>query len=136
MVRLASLVFLSSLSVSVYSSEHLKVHGFLAQGVIQAADSNFVNDDRDVSLELTEVGINASYRLNSSLRVAGQGVYVNGGNRYPEGASIDYLFLDWQVVNNCDWNIIGFTLQRGMCLTPAPLLFYPNPCILMLFAMW
>ncbi len=105
MVRLASLVFLSSLSVSVYSSEHLKVHGFLAQGVIQAADSNFVNDDGDVSLELTEVGINAAYRLNSSLRVAGQGVYVNGGNRYPEGASIDYLFLDWQVVNNCDWNV-------------------------------
>ncbi|MDU0353462.1 TonB-dependent receptor [Paraglaciecola aquimarina] len=86
-------------------AESINLHGFVSQGVIQAADSNFVENDGDVSVKLTEIGVNASFRVNSSLRIAGQGVYLNGGNRYPEGARIDYLFLDWQLVNTLDWNI-------------------------------
>jgi hypothetical protein len=86
-------------------AEPLKVHGFIAQGIVQAVDSNFVDDEEDISLKLTEIGLNVSYRLNSSIRVAGQGVYLNGGNRYPKGFRIDYLFLDWQLLNNQTWNI-------------------------------
>lgn len=86
-------------------SEALKIHGFVSQGVIQASDSNFVNDEGDATFKLTEIGVNASYRINSSLRVAGQGVYLNGGNRYPEGLRIDYLFLDWQLLNTQTWNV-------------------------------
>ena len=86
-------------------AESLKVHGFVAQGLAQAKNSNFVDDDGSVSLKLTEIGINASYKINTSLRLAGQAIYLNGGNRYPEGARIDYLFLDWQLVNKENWNI-------------------------------
>lgn len=99
-----SILILTLLVLPVYAEE-LKVHGFVAQGLIQAHDSNFVDDNGDVSFKLTEVGINASYKLNNQLRVAGQGVYLNGGNRYPEGLRIDYLFVDWQVQSNADWQL-------------------------------
>ena len=86
-------------------AESLKLYGFVAQGIIQATQSNFVEDDADVSVKLTEVGVNSSYRINSSFRVAGQAVYLEGGNRYPDGFRVDYLFLEWQLFNNHNWQI-------------------------------
>ena len=87
------------------NAESLKINGFIAQGIVQAGDSNFVTDDGEVSLKLTEIGVNSAYRINPSLRVAGQAVYLEGGNRYPDGFRIDYLFVEWQVLNNPNWQI-------------------------------
>ena len=87
------------------NAESLKINGFVAQGIIQARNSNFVTNDGDVSLKLTEVGISSAYRINPAFRVAGQAVYLEGGNRYPDGLRIDYLFLEWQLFNNLDWHI-------------------------------
>jgi len=78
------------------------VHGFAAQGLIKAADSNFVNDNGEASFDLSEFGINASYHWTPDLRIAGQLVYLNGGNRYEEGARIDYLLLDWTLTSDLD----------------------------------
>lgn len=86
-------------------AESLKINGFVAQGIIQAADSNFVQDDGDVSVKLTEIGINGSYRINPLFRVAAQAVYLEGGNRYQDGFKIDYLFLEWQLLNSPSWQI-------------------------------
>ncbi len=94
-----------TLHAEEFLSEKLKVHGFLAQGVIESKDSDFVNDDKDLSFELTEIGINASYELSSTLRAAGQMVYINGGNRYAEGARLDYLLLDWSAYRTPDWQL-------------------------------
>lgn len=80
-------------------------HGFGAQGIIQSSDSNFINDTGDVSLRLTEVGLNTSYRINQKLRVSAQGMYINGGNRFDEGLRLDYLFLDYQLLNTQSWNV-------------------------------
>lgn len=87
------------------NAEEIKWHGFVSQGAIRSSGSNFIEDEGDLSAKLTEVGLNASYRVNSKLRVAAQGVYLNGGNRYPEGPRIDYLFLDWQAINSLDWQV-------------------------------
>lgn len=86
-------------------AEPLKINGFIAQGIVQAQDSNFVTDDGDVSVKLTEIGVNSAYRINPSFRVAGQAVYLEGGNRYPDGFRIDYLFLEWQLLNRPNWKI-------------------------------
>jgi hypothetical protein len=86
-------------------AKSLKINGFIAQGIIQAADSNFVENDGDVSIKLTEVGVNSSYRINPSFRVAGQAVYLEGGNRYRDGFRVDYLFLEWQLLNSPNWQI-------------------------------
>jgi hypothetical protein len=83
----------------------LKINGFVAQGIIQAADSNFVEDDGGVSVKLTEVGVNSAFRFNPKFRVAGQAVYLEGGNRYPDGFRVDYLFVEWQVMNNPHWQV-------------------------------
>jgi hypothetical protein len=84
-------------------NESLQVHGFLAQGVIDANNSNYINADEDVSLELTEIGLNASYQLNDDFRIAGQAVYLNGGNRYHEGVRLDYFLIDWDAYHNEHW---------------------------------
>lgn len=86
-------------------AESLKINGFVAQGVVQAGDSNFVTDDGGVSVKLTEVGVNSAYRINSSFRVAGQSVYLEGGNRYADGFRLDYLFLEWLLLNSPNWQI-------------------------------
>lgn len=85
------------------NSQALQFHGFIAQGMIDADGSNYINTDEALSFELTEIGINASYQLSSDLRVAGQAVYLNGGNRYHAGARLDYLLLEWNAFHNEYW---------------------------------
>lgn len=92
------------LVVNVEAAEqNFQYHGFVAQGLIDVSGSDFVNDDGALSPKLTEVGINASYQLNANLRLAGQVVYLNGGNRYAEGMRVDYALLDWSVYKSSDW---------------------------------
>lgn len=102
-VLFVSLLYSISALMLNAKAEDIKWRGFASQGIVQADNSNFVDDDKDISFRLTELGINASYKFNSKLRVAGQAVYLNGGNRYTEGVRIDYLFADIQVVSNPDW---------------------------------
>ncbi len=80
-------------------------HGFVAQGLMQAKDSNFVNNDGEVSAELTEFGLNSVWQLDPSFRLAGQLMYLDGGNRYQQGLRIDYLFLNWTAINTLDWQV-------------------------------
>lgn len=102
------IVFASLFLVNPVSAEQFNWHGFVAQGLIHAQDSNYVEDDGSISIKLTEVGLNGSYRINNTLRVAGQAVYLNGGNRYPEGTRVDYLFADWQAVDYPEWQLNVF----------------------------
>ena len=109
-IKLATLLlFKASLILAtlpnLVSAKDLNVHGFVAQGLIQADGSNFVNFDGDVSAELTELGISASYKISPTLRLSGQAVYLNGGNRFANGGRIDHLFIDWQIYNSLDWQI-------------------------------
>lgn len=89
---------------NVFATEQdFQLHGFLAQGLIDVNGSNFVNDDGELSTELTELGINGSYQINSNFRVAGQVVYLDGGNRYEKGVRVDYALLDWSVLDDASW---------------------------------
>ena len=80
-------------------------HGFVSQGVIQARESNFVNNDGEVSARLSEVGLNSVYQIDSDLKLSGQLMYLNGGNRFVDGLRIDYLFLNWTPRNTLDWQL-------------------------------
>ena len=83
--------------------QDFQFHGFVAKGVIDVNGSDFVNDYGSLSPKLSEVGINASYQLSSNFRLAGQVVYLNGGNRYAEGIRVDYALLDWSVYESQNW---------------------------------
>lgn len=84
------------------SEENFLLHGFISQGLIDVDGSNFVNDGA-LSAELTELGLNGSYQLSSTLRLTGQMVYLDGGNRYAKGVRIDYALLDWSVYDSYNW---------------------------------
>ena len=104
-IKILSLILLLYSVCHLSFADEFTLHGFVAQGAIQADGSNFVNDQGELSLSLTEMGINSSYRLTPALRVAGQAVYLNGGNRYPEGVRLDYLFVDWELQSSFDWRV-------------------------------
>ncbi|MEO3677705.1 hypothetical protein ABGI61_01635 [Rheinheimera sp. FR7-31] len=87
----------------------LNWNGFIAQGLIRAQDSSFVNDDGDWSAALTELGLNARYQLAPAWHLSGQTVYLDGGNRYPPGLRLDYLFVDWAVHNTEAWQANIYT---------------------------
>jgi len=87
-----------------YSDSHdFQLHGFISQGIIDVNGSDFVHDHDSLSTELTELGINASYQLNSTFRLAGQLVYLDGGNRYEKGIRVDYALLDWSIYSSDFW---------------------------------
>ncbi|PKH89500.1 hypothetical protein [Colwellia sp. Bg11-28] len=85
------------------NSQDFQLHGFISQGLINVDGSDFVNDDGDLSAELTEIGLNASYQLSDKFRLAGQVVYLDGGNRYSQGARIDYALVDWSAFTSEHW---------------------------------
>ena len=58
------------------SAAELKWNGFIAQGVQQADGSNFVNQDGDVSLALTEIGINGRWNFDEHVSVNGQAYFI------------------------------------------------------------
>lgn len=92
-------------ATSAVAEDNWHWHGFVSQGLMQAKDSNFVNDDGGISTDLTEFGLNGSYKLSPDWRLSGQLMYLDGGNRYAAGWRIDYLFLNWTAVNSLDWQI-------------------------------
>jgi len=108
--KLATLVVYSCFAIThfvqasnISANEDIQIHGFIAQGIIDVNGSDYVNDDQDVSFELTEIGLNASYQVTPDIRLAGQVVYLNGGNRYSEGVRLDYLLLEWAMHNTENW---------------------------------
>jgi hypothetical protein len=100
---LFTVVFCFLPCVTIAAEQNFQLHGFISQGLIDVDGSNFVNDDESLSAELTELGLNASYQLSSTLRLTGQVVYLDGGNRYAKGGRIDYALLDWSVYDSSDW---------------------------------
>jgi len=85
------------------NSQDFQLHGFISQGIIDVSKSDFVNDNGAASAELTELGLNVSYQLTSTLRLAGQVVYLDGGNRYAKGIRLDYALIDWSAYSSEKW---------------------------------
>ncbi len=72
-------------------------HGYVSQGLAQSRDSNFITDNNEITGELTEIGLNGYYQLAENVSIAGQFNYLDGGNRFEQGARLDYLFVDWKI---------------------------------------
>lgn len=87
------------------AAEDFHFNGFISQGIQQADETNFIDDDGDPSFSLTEIGLNARWQFDDRFSVNGQLVYLNAGNRYPEGFRVDYLFLDWHAIRQANWNV-------------------------------
>ena len=107
-------------SISSVAADDWHWHGFVSQGLMQARNSNFVNNDDDVSTDLTELGINGSYQISPSVRVAAQLMSLNGGNRYADGWRIDYVSATPQLAGKLsDVGIDDFAKHSDHCPTWA-----------------
>ncbi len=76
-------------------TEQFDVHGFVAQGLAYTSGNGYISDDNGWSGQMTEAGINFQWQGGERWRVAAQAIYLNGGNRYPEGGRLDYALLDY-----------------------------------------
>ncbi len=79
-------------------------HGYVSQGITQSIDSNFITDNNDTTLNLTELGVNARWQINPAIALVGQANYLDGGNRYESGGRVDYLFVDWHLPRLWQWD--------------------------------
>lgn len=95
-------------SVFQLQADEVQWHGFISQGLIQAPETNFVNLDDSVSAELTDLGMNMSWNVSDNIRLAGQVVYLDGGRRNTKGTRLDYLFLDWTLHSDFEWQLDMF----------------------------
>ncbi len=92
-----------SFSANGQESSNLQWHGYFSQGITQSIDSDFITSDNQISAELTEIGLNGLYQVASNISIAGQVVYLDGGNRFEQGSRLDYLFIDWTVDDIAGW---------------------------------
>jgi hypothetical protein len=99
----SALLTFNALAADDKSADPLNIHGFIAQGIIDVDGSNFVNNDGELSTELTEIGLNTSYQISDDFRFAAQAVYLNGGNRYSDGFRVDYFLMDWSAYSSEQW---------------------------------
>ncbi|RWW92992.1 TonB-dependent receptor [Aestuariirhabdus litorea] len=80
-------------------AEELVVHGFVSQGLVYTDHNGYIDDDAGWSGKLSSAALNGSVQLGERWRLAGQGMYLNGGNRYREGGRLDYLLLDYSLLH-------------------------------------
>lgn len=74
--------------------ERLQVHGFASQGAVKTTANRFFGDSENISFDFTEIGVNASYRANPRLLVAGQILARRAGEMYDGTPSLDYALAD------------------------------------------
>lgn len=80
-------------------------HGYISQGITQSKGNEFITQNNKITSELTEIGINGRLQFSPKAGIVGQAVYLDGGGRFEEGARVDYLFLDWNLLDVNGWNI-------------------------------
>ncbi len=71
------------------------LHGFVSQGAFVSTDNDYIGQSSRGSLELFEVGLNASSQLTSQLR-AGVQIFARDIGIYDEPPRIDWAFLDYR----------------------------------------
>jgi hypothetical protein len=102
-IAILSLLTVAAGQVNGQETSQLNWHGYISQGLTQSKDGNFITSDNQITAELTEIGLNGHYQISNNLSVAGQVVYLDGGNRFKQGTRIDYLFIDWTIPDLAGW---------------------------------
>ena len=76
--------------------DKVQVHGFASQAYTVTTGNNFQGDTRDGGdFNLTEVGLNGSFRATANLHFAGQVLYRRAGESDPNSIRLDYGLVDW-----------------------------------------
>jgi hypothetical protein len=91
-------LLLGSGTVYAHDQDGLQFHGFASQGYIKSHGNNFYGDSEDGSTDYMEAGLNARWRVNSNLNLAGQIFTRDAGTTDNGNVNIDYLFADYRII--------------------------------------
>lgn len=108
---LISAVGLAAPSIALTMGDDLQVHGFASQAFLKSEGNNIYGDSLDGSTDFMEAGLNANYRYNSRLHIAGQIITRDAGNTDNGAVNLDYLFADYKLGEN-DQSGIGARIGR------------------------
>lgn len=75
--------------------ERLQIHGFASQAVVKTSDNNYFGKSKDTSFDFTELGLNASFRLNPKVLFSAQVLSRRAGEMYDGEPSLDYALGDF-----------------------------------------
>lgn len=127
----------NALQASILPGEDkLQFNGFLSQGYFLSSENELYGNSSSKrgSLELTEIGLNFSYRPLSNLTFAAQGIYRRAG-QVSDKARIDYALLDWRFLDQPDYqagirfgrvkNPLGFYNETRDVSFTRPTIFLP-----------
>ncbi|HBG94268.1 MAG TPA: hypothetical protein DDY14_02860 [Chromatiaceae bacterium] len=78
----------------------LQLHGFASQAVVQTSDNRWFGDSDGTSFDFTEIGLNASLRVNPKVLFASQILYRRAGDMYDGPVDLDYGLIDITPVAN------------------------------------
>ncbi|MBF0622523.1 MAG: hypothetical protein HQL54_11410 [Magnetococcales bacterium] len=81
-------------------SDKFKLHGFLSQGFTYSNGNNYYGDSTHGSFDLTEIGLNLSYRLRPDTTLAVQGLSRRAGGMDNGSPRLDYAFVDHTVAQD------------------------------------
>jgi hypothetical protein len=80
---------------SNYLPDEVQIHGFAAQSLFHTSDNNlFGQSDDGISLGITEIGLNTSYKPYDRLSFALQGLYRRAGDIDHGSVRVDYGLAD------------------------------------------
>lgn len=107
-----ALVLTSSLATAQPTLPNgLRLHGFASQGAVYTSSNRFYGDSPGTSLEFTEIGLNASWRLSPRLLLAGQVLSRRAGDMSDGWPEIDFALADINLVTQ-DSHRAGVRLGR------------------------
>lgn len=91
--------------------ERLQVHGFASLTGVKTSANRFYGDSPNGTLDAAEVGLNASYQLNSRILFAGQVLSRMAGDMYDGTPALDYALVDLTLAET-DSHSLGLRLGR------------------------
>jgi len=83
-----------------FAADRWSVNGFITQGYFKSDHNNIYGDSEDGSFDFRELAVNASYRANAELFLAGQLMSRKAGHVDDGSPQVDYLLADYRFVDN------------------------------------
>lgn len=77
----------------------LQLHGFASQAAVKTTANRFYGDSPNTSFDFTEIGLNASWRLNPRLLLAGQLLSRRAGEMSDGQPEIDFALVDITLIS-------------------------------------
>jgi hypothetical protein len=83
----------------------MQLHGFASQAVVNTSDNRYFGNSPSTSFDFTELGINASYRVDPRLLFSGQILSRRAGEMYDGTPSLDYALIDYAPLSDAQRRI-------------------------------